>query len=100
MLDPQLLQVRLEFAFEISSTVVADGTDLDACGGDVFRDELTKLFRGDAFILEETNELKAGRVVHTQYRLTATAETSHVKGTCDVDEESLRAFISAAFGRF
>ena len=39
MLDPQLLQERLEFTLELSSTAGADGADLDACGGDVFRDE-------------------------------------------------------------
>ena len=49
----------MEFAFELSSTVDADDADLDTCGGDVFRDEITKLFHGVAFLLEEANELKA-----------------------------------------
>ena len=72
-LDPQLLQERLEFAFELSSTVGADGADLDACGGDVFRDEFTKLFRGVHFMLEEADELKAGEVVHAQHRVPVAA---------------------------
>ena len=57
-LDPQLLQERLELALELSSTVGADGVNLDACGGDVFRDEFAKLFRGVAFMLEEARNLK------------------------------------------
>ena len=101
--DPQLLQERLKFAFELSFTVGADGADgadLDACGGDVFRDEFAKLFRSVAFILEEANELKVDEVVHAQHRVLVAAERSRMKATCDVDEESLRALISAAFGRF
>ena len=58
-LDSQLLQERLEFALKFSSTVGADGADLEACGGDVFRDEFAKLFRSVAFMLEEANELEA-----------------------------------------
>ena len=57
-LDPQLLQEQLEFVLELSSTVGADGADLDACGGDVLRDEFSKLFRSVTFMLEEANELK------------------------------------------
>ena len=45
-LDPQFLQKRLEFVLELSSNVGADGADLDACGGDVFRDEFSKLTTG------------------------------------------------------
>ena len=78
---PQLLQERLEFAVELSSTVGADGADLDACGGDVFRDEFTKIFRSVAFMLEEANELEAGKVVHAQHRVPIAAERSHMKGT-------------------
>ena len=51
----QLLQERLEFAFELSSTIGADGADLDACGGSVFHDKFAKLFRGVAFMIEEAN---------------------------------------------
>ena len=66
----------------------------------MFRDEFTKLYRGVAFMLEEANKLKAGEVVHAQHRVPVASERSHIKETCDVDEDSLRAFISAAFGRF
>ena len=99
-LGPQLLQERLEFALELCSTVGADGADLDACGGDMFRDEFAKLFRSAAFMLEEASELEAGEVVHAQHRVPVAAERRHMKGACDVDEESLRALVSAAFGRF
>ena len=99
-LDPQLLQERLGFALKVSSTVGADGADLDAYGGDVFRDEFAMLFHSVTFMLEEANELEAGNVVHAQHRVPVAAERSHMKGTCDVDEESLRALISTAFGRF
>ena len=99
-LGTQLLQERLTFAFELSPTVGADGADLDACGGDVFREKFTKLFGGVAFMLEEENERKAGEVIRAQHRVPVAAERSHVKGTCDVDEDPLRALISAAFGRF
>ena len=75
-----------------------DGADLDACGGNVFRDEFAKLFRSIAFMLEEANVLEAGEVLHAQHRVPVATEKSHVKGTCDVDEELLRALISAAFG--
>ena len=51
-------------------------------------------------MLEEADELEAGEVVHAQHRVPVAAERSHMKGTCDVDEDSLRALISAAFGRF
>ena len=100
MLDPQLLEERLEFALELSSTVGTNSADVDACGGDVFHDEFVKLFRSVAFMLEEASELQAGRVVHAQHRVPVAAERSHMKGTCDVDEESFRALIGAAFGRF
>ena len=66
----------------------------------MFRDKFAKLFRGVAFMLEEANELKAGEVVHAQYRTPVSAERSRMKGTCNVDEESFLALISAAFGRF
>ena len=99
-LDAQLLQERLTFAFELSPTVGADGADLDACGGDVFRERFTKVFSGVAFMLEEANERKAGEVIHAQHRVPVAAERIHMKGTCNVDEEPLRALISAAFGRF
>ena len=66
----------------------------------MFRDKFTKLFRGVAFMREEASELKAGEVVHAQHRVPVAAEISHLKGTCDVDGESLRALISADFGRF
>ena len=98
--NPQLLQERLEFAFELSSTVGSDGADLDARGGDVFREKLARIFRSVVFMLEGANELEAGEVLHAQHRVPVAAERSHRKGTCDVDEESLRALISAAFGRF
>ena len=75
----QLLQERLEFAFELSSTVGMDGADLDACGGDVFRDEFAKLFRSVAFMVEEANELEAGEIVHAQHRVPVAAERSHTK---------------------
>ena len=51
-------------------------------------------------MLKEAYELEAGEVVHAQHRVPVAAERSHMKGTCDVDEESLRAVVSAAFGRF
>ena len=51
-------------------------------------------------MLKEVNDLEAGEVVQAQHRVPVAAETSHIKGTCDVDEESLRELISAAFGRF
>ena len=66
----------------------------------MFRDEFAKLFRSIAFMLEDANGLKAGEVVHAQHRVLVAAERRHMKGTCDVDDESFRAFISAAFGRF
>ena len=66
----------------------------------MFRDKFAKLFRGVAFMLEEANELKAGEVVHAQHRVPVSAEISRVKGTCNVDEGSLHALISAAFSRF
>ena len=66
----------------------------------MFRDKFAKLFRNVAFMLEEADELQAGEVVHPQHRLPVSAERSRVKETCNVDEESLRAPISAAFGRF
>ena len=100
MLDPKLLQERFQFALELSSTVGANGADLDACEGDVFRDEFRKLFRSVVFTLEEANNLKAGEVVHAQHRVPVAAERSYMKGTRDVDEESLRAHISAVFGQF
>ena len=77
-----------------------DGADLDACRGDVFHDKLTKRFRSVAFMLEEANELEESEAVHAQHRVPVTAEKSHMKGTCDIDEESLRALISATFSRF
>ena len=98
--NPRLLQERLEFAFELSSTVGSDGANLDACGGDVFCETLARLFRSIVFMLDGANELEAGEVLHAQHRVLVAAERSHRKGTCDVDEESLRALISAAFGRF
>ena len=99
-LDLPLLQEQMEFVLELSSTVGADGADLDACGGDVFRDEFAKLFRSVAFMLEEANVLKAGEVVHAQHHVPIATERHHMKGTCDVDEESRCALISAAFGQF
>ena len=81
----------MEFALELLSTVGADGADLDAC---------VKLFRSVASMLEEANELKSDEVVNAQHCVPVAAERSHTKGTCDVDEESLRALISATFGRF
>ena len=66
----------------------------------MFRDKFAKLFRGADFMLEEANELKAGEVVHAQHRVPVSAERSRVKGTCNINEESLRALIIAAFGRF
>ena len=90
----------MEFAFELSSTVGADGANLDACGGDEFRDEFTKLFGGVVFMLEEVNELEAGELVHAQHRVPVSAERGCIKWACDTDEESLRALISATFGRF
>ena len=112
-LDPQLLQERLEFAFELSSTVGADGADLDACGGDdacrgddacggdVFRDEFAKLFRSVAFMLEEANELKAGEVVHAQHRVPVAAERSRIKGPgMSIKNRSARSLVrlSVDFG--
>ena len=99
-LDPQLLQERLEFTLELFSIVGADGANLDACGGDEFSDEFVKIFRSIAFMLEGANDLEAGEVVHVQDHVSVAAERSHMKGTCDLDEESLRGLISAAFGRF
>ena len=66
----------------------------------MFHDEFAKLLRSVAFMLEEANEIEAGEVVHAQHRVPVAAERSHIKGICDVDEESLRALISAAFGQF
>ena len=66
----------------------------------MFRDKFAKLFRGVAFMLEEANELKAGEVVHAQRRVPGFAERRRVKGACNVDQESLRALISTAFGPF
>ena len=97
-LDPHFLQERLKFSLELSSTVVADGADLDACRGDVFRNKFAKLFRSVAFMFEEANELEAGEDVHAQHRVQVSAERNHMKRTCDIDEESFRALISAAFG--
>ena len=66
----------------------------------MFRDEFVKLFRSVAFMLEEANELEVGESVHALHRVSVAAERSHMKGTCDVDEDLLRALIIAAFSRF
>ena len=44
------------------------------------------------------NLKRAGEVVHAQHRVPVAAERRHMKGTGDVDEQSLRTSISAAFG--
>ena len=66
----------------------------------MFGDEFVKLFRSIAFMLEEANGLKAGEIVHAQHRVLVAAERRHMKGTCDVDDESFRALISAALSPF
>ena len=66
----------------------------------MFRETLARLFRSVVLMLEGANEFEAGEFLHAQHRVPVAAERSHKKGTCDVDEESLRALISAAFGRF
>ena len=45
-LNSQFLQKRLEVILGFSSNVGANGSDLDACGGDVFHDEFPKLTPG------------------------------------------------------
>ena len=97
-LDPQLFQDQLEFSLELSSTVATDGADLVACGVDVFRDEFAKLLHSLAFMYEEA--IEAEKVIHAKHHVPVVAKINRMKGTCDVDKESLRALISAAFGRF
>ena len=44
------------------------------------------------------NLKRAGEVVHAQHRVPVAAERRHMKGAGDIDEQSLRTSISAAFG--